>query len=149
MTTSWSSRARPSSSFSRNRFVTKDMAKSGHAYDSTRFGLLRRQAADRDLSSRGEKSRAVLLAHYPEGSKGYKCLCAAPSRLGRASKEQVVSKHVLLGNSLLWAAAIVASAALDAPTVLTLLVLPSLAVTTWVLSLTQSKACAARTPSAA
>jgi len=60
-----------------------------------------------------------------------------------------MSKHVLLGNSVLWASAIVASAALDAPTVLTLLVLPSLAVAAWVLSLMQSKACAARAPGAA
>lgn len=35
--------------------------------------------------------------------------------------------HVQLGHSVLWASAIVASAALDAPTILTLLVLPALA----------------------
>lgn len=103
----------------------------------------------RGLTPRGQKSRTVLLARYPQGWKRYKCLCAGPSRLGPTAKEQVVSKHVLLGNSLLWASAIVASAALDAPSVLTLLVLPSLAAATWALSLTQSKGCASRAPGTA
>lgn len=46
-----------------------------------------------------------------------------------------MSTRIQLGNALLWASAIVAAAALDAPDRLTLLVLPALAAGAWALSL--------------
>jgi hypothetical protein len=58
-----------------------------------------------------------------------------------------MSKRVQLGSALLWASAVVAAAALGAPTSLTLLVLPALAAGAWALLLRQG-ACPA-TPSSA
>jgi hypothetical protein len=60
-----------------------------------------------------------------------------------------VSKQIQLGSALLWASAIVASAALDAPATLTLVVLPALAAGAWALTLTRTRACAARPAGAA
>lgn len=45
-------------------------------------------------------------------------------------------KPVLLANAVLWAAAILAAAVLEAPTALTLIVLPLLAAASWVTALT-------------
>ena len=46
-----------------------------------------------------------------------------------------MSKTLLITNSLLWAAAIIASAALKAPAAMTFLVLPTLATTSWLFAI--------------
>jgi hypothetical protein len=50
-----------------------------------------------------------------------------------------VSKELQITNSLLWASAIVASAVLQAPHALTFLVLPSLAVASWLFTSTRNR----------
>ena len=50
-----------------------------------------------------------------------------------------MSKDLQITNSLLWASAIIASAVLQAPHALTFLVLPSLAVVSWLLAATRNR----------
>ncbi|HRC84422.1 MAG TPA: hypothetical protein PK413_02295 [Thermoanaerobaculia bacterium] len=55
-----------------------------------------------------------------------------------------MKRSTLLAHSILWAAAILASALLGAPSTLTLLLLPSLATISWVVSLRDSPAASCR-----
>ena len=49
-----------------------------------------------------------------------------------------MSKDLQITNSLLWASAMIASAALQAPNALTFLVLPSLAAVSWLFAATRT-----------
>lgn len=49
-----------------------------------------------------------------------------------------MNKQLQLANSLMWASAIIASTALDAPSTLTFLVLPSLAAVSWLFAISRS-----------
>ena len=62
-----------------------------------------------------------------------------------------MNKQFQIANSLLWASAIIASAALKAPDAMTFLVLPSLAAVSWLfaISRSRSKPCTQRPAGAA
>ena len=62
-----------------------------------------------------------------------------------------MNKQFQIANSLLWASAIIGSAALQAPDAMTFLVLPSLAAVSWLFAISRnrSKTCAQRSTGAA
>ena len=73
------------------------------------------------------------------GYAGWRPAGGGHSRALGQTEESIVTRQFQIANSLLWASAIIASAACRAPLVLTLVLLPALAAGSWVLTVARAR----------